>query len=606
MELPSIIYILLFSLQLVLGTRIYLISPDRTLYRLHSLAMFVASITIFVEYEIAKSDQLEVVRGLSQYHTSANISLVCIFVIISWLFARPFRNYRYSKWLNGIPLTLITVSGAIIVIQLLTHNFYTDSDLRMTDGLWTYRLSLDSLWAYAYVTWFAAALGMISMALYRAYNQERFHLYRYWKFILFIIFTLVTLYLFVMFIWSPSTMTESRADYTMSPYLGLLTLFLSWTFTNFKLFEVTPTAAINNILGSMTNLVIITDNNFRVKYANQAVEKEFNVNRDKVNEQMILDLFRSDIREEFIPSMRKIRNLKSNDRFTQEFSFELDGEMRHYLLIITPIDNANIIRSGFTFVGINLTKLKENQAKLEASNRQLERFAYIASHDLKSPLRNIVSFLGLIKRKVSKIDDPSLQEYMEFATSNATSMYRLIEDILEFSRMRKEQKGEHQVVDLNLVIQQIQNTIKDYFENYNCEFECPELPTIMANPTQMLQLFQNLIENGFKYNESELRRVRVKVQEVPGKLVFSIQDNGIGIEESFLNDIFEIFKRLHSNNEYPGSGVGLAICKHIVEEHHGEITVISEPGKGSTFTFSIPQKKVTPELATAEVDTVTN
>lgn len=233
-------------------------------------------------------------------------------------------------------------------------------------------------------------------------------------------------------------------------------------------------------------------------------------------------------------------------------------------------------------------ELLSTNKRLEQSNNELERFAYIASHDLKSPLRNIISFLNLIQRKLRSSQDTDLQEYLRFATENAKQMHVLIQDVLEFSKVDSVPDTKKEKIDMNesimLVVQNLQEAIKET----NAEILTDTLPTIEGNSVQILQLLQNLVGNGIKYNKNHLPKVEITHNRVNGHHIFAIKDNGIGISQEYHDQIFEMFKRLHTRDEYKGTGIGLAICKKIVNNFGGRIWLDSNFGQGSIFYFTIP------------------
>jgi signal transduction histidine kinase len=238
-------------------------------------------------------------------------------------------------------------------------------------------------------------------------------------------------------------------------------------------------------------------------------------------------------------------------------------------------------------------ELKTFNTKLEQSNNELERFAYIASHDLKSPLRNVISFLNLIERKLKNTEDKDLKEYLRFATDNARQMYSLIQDVLEFSRVDEKQTLTEEV-DLNESLMFVLQNLKDEMQSKNAVVFAKPLPRIEANSVHILQLFQNLIGNGIKYNHNGNPKVILSHRMDSTSHVFSVIDNGIGISEEYHNQIFQMFKRLHTKEEYPGTGIGLAICKKIIHNLGGDIWLESTPGKGATFFFSIPNASIHP------------
>ncbi len=236
--------------------------------------------------------------------------------------------------------------------------------------------------------------------------------------------------------------------------------------------------------------------------------------------------------------------------------------------------------------------LKERAEQLATSNTELERFAYVASHDLQEPLRTITSFLQLLKRKYEGKLDDAAQNYIGYAVDGADRMKQLIMDMLEYSRVNTQLKLNEEV--------DMQHILNDVLFNYSGKIKLSDamiisenLPKIYAVKTQMIQLLQNLIANSLKYQKPNIPPViKVNAIEKETEWEFSVSDNGIGIEEKFFDKIFIIFQRLHSKTQFSGTGIGLAICKKIVEKHKGRIWVTSTPNEGSTFYFTIPKKEL--------------
>ncbi|MCB0569999.1 MAG: GHKL domain-containing protein [Phaeodactylibacter sp.] len=227
--------------------------------------------------------------------------------------------------------------------------------------------------------------------------------------------------------------------------------------------------------------------------------------------------------------------------------------------------------------------------KLEINNQELERIAYVASHDLKTPLRNVTSFLSLIRKRFNGGADQEMYDYLQFAEDGARQMYATIEALLEFSMI---DKGEDEwgIVYLNEVVETIRFNLHDFITKRGAQLQCADLPAVFAKPVHMVSLFQNLIENGITYNESEMPQVEVRYHEEGGQHCFEIEDNGIGIAPEFHGRIFDIFKRLHTVQSYPGTGVGLALCRKIVEEYGGQIWVESKEQEGARFCVRIPME----------------
>lgn len=212
----------------------------------------------------------------------------------------------------------------------------------------------------------------------------------------------------------------------------------------------------------------------------------------------------------------------------------------------------------------------------------------MASHDLKSPIRNISSFLNLIKRRLKNHDDQDIHEYIEFATNSAYQMNNLIQDILEYSRINSLENREQQNINLNELISGIQENMEEQLKKRNAIIIVDKLPTIFFNPEYIYILFENLIENGILYNESPIPAISVFSKNDGDFIKIIIKDNGMGIADEHKEQVFEMFKRLHTQVKYKGSGIGLAICKKIVEQMKGTIHVEDSKNGGCTFIIRLP------------------
>lgn len=232
-------------------------------------------------------------------------------------------------------------------------------------------------------------------------------------------------------------------------------------------------------------------------------------------------------------------------------------------------------------------QLRKQTKELKSSNDELEQFAYVASHDLQEPLRMVSGFLSQLEKKYGDQLDEKAQQYIHFATDGASRMRQIILDLLDFSRVGKE-KEKAKDVDLNDIIAEVCLLNRKKIEEVNAIVYYANLPTIKAHPTLMIQLFQNLINNGIKYSrEDVVPRIVVRAEELENEWKFSVEDNGIGIEEQYYHQVFAIFQRLHNRDKFTGTGMGLAIVKKIIENNNGRIWITSQVGKGTTFHFTL-------------------
>jgi len=231
--------------------------------------------------------------------------------------------------------------------------------------------------------------------------------------------------------------------------------------------------------------------------------------------------------------------------------------------------------------------LRELVDKLEVSNRELEQFAYVASHDLQEPLRMVASFTQLLEKRYKGKLDEDADEYIGFIVEGAHRMKDLIDDLLVFSRFNT-QANEFELFDMDTALNSVLSYLQPYMNENHAQITYDPLPSIMGDSSQIQQVLQNLLTNAIKFHGDEPPKIHISAEESGDEWTFGVSDNGIGIDSEHQEQIFEVFKRLHTREEYEGTGIGLSICKKIVERHGGRIWVESKPGKGSTFYFTIP------------------
>jgi light-regulated signal transduction histidine kinase (bacteriophytochrome) len=226
--------------------------------------------------------------------------------------------------------------------------------------------------------------------------------------------------------------------------------------------------------------------------------------------------------------------------------------------------------------------------KLLELNREMNHFTYIVSHDLQAPLRMVTGFLELLEKKYGDKLDDTAKKYIDFTIKGASKMKSLIFDLLEYSRLNTVAREITQV-DLNLVVEEVKEKLVISISETGAIFTPDHLPVVVASKTQMVHLFQNLFSNSIKYRSAAIPEIRVTVKKENNFWIIGVQDNGPGIEEAFYEKIFIVFRRLHNDDDkYTGTGIGLALCKKIIELHGGTIWVKSVVGKGSTFYFTLP------------------
>jgi PAS domain S-box-containing protein len=264
-----------------------------------------------------------------------------------------------------------------------------------------------------------------------------------------------------------------------------------------------------------------------------------------------------------------------------------------YLTVVTPFQDINGSKLVME-MAVDITKEKEVEKKLEETNEELRDFVHIASHDLQEPLRKIISFGDLLKSRSNTVDDKDIY-YLSRMENSSRRLQTLVEDLVNYSTLDSAQARKMEQLDLNDVVQQVLTDLEISIEQSNAKVKIEDLPVIEANRFQMFHLFQNLISNALKYHQEEeppsLTICRKKVASQDGYCRIAVADNGIGFEKKYLDRIFKPFQRLHTSSQFEGTGMGLAICKKIIDRHNGTITAEDNPSSGTTFIIELPVKQ---------------
>jgi PAS domain S-box-containing protein len=354
-----------------------------------------------------------------------------------------------------------------------------------------------------------------------------------------------------------------------------------------------------NIMATMRESLLVLDGNLKVISANDSFYKTFKVTSKETEGKCIYNLGNS---QWDIPILHELL-----EKIIPEKSFFADFEVEHvFLKIGHKIMQLNARQMFQRVKGVNLIlvafediteRKKAEEAlrivaeNLKRSNSELEQFAYVASHDLQEPLRMVTSYTQLLEQRYKGKLDADADEFIGYAVDGANRMRSLIDDLLSYSRVTRRGKP-FGPTESELALDVALKSLQMLIEENGAVVTHDQLPEVMADEGQIVQLLQNLIGNAIKFHSKEPPRVHVSAKHLQeAEYLFSVHDNGIGIDPQYFDRLFKIFQRLHTKEEYPGTGIGLALCKRIVEHHGGRIWLESQPGRGTTIYFTLNNKK---------------
>lgn len=345
--------------------------------------------------------------------------------------------------------------------------------------------------------------------------------------------------------------------------------------------------------------IVITKLNGDIVEVNSAIAEMFGFEKSElIGKNIISFSYAGDIQK----SKRLMNKIQQTelDEFTIEKRYtKKDGKTFWAKSVVSKMTTIDGEKMSIAIIE-NIEKKKKTEQTLEQKNKELtqinqelENFAYVASHDLQEPLRTITSFIQILEKKYSNKLDKNGIQFMGFVVEGAKRMQTLIHDLLEYSRINRFSNA-YEKVDLNDVFSTVNRVLKEKIESNDALVMSENLPTIYGSKLQLTQMFQNLIDNAIKFRGKKKPEILISVKNLNDKWEIIFKDNGIGISQEYFQRIFVIFQRLHTLEEYGGTGIGLAICKKIVERHGGDIWVESNPGKGSVFHLTLAKNLMAP------------
>lgn len=349
-----------------------------------------------------------------------------------------------------------------------------------------------------------------------------------------------------------------------------------------------PVKAFVALSDAVPDGIIVLNAASQIQYANPAVERILGYSPDELVGGSKVDIIPERLRDVHLNAFQQY--LETGERNLNWEYTELPGQRKNGDEVPLGVSINDFMFNGdHYFVGLfrDISQRKKIQRELEESNKRLEQFAYAASHDLQEPLRMVSSYLQLIDQRYGDEFDEDGEEFLEFALDGANRMREMIDGLLAYSRV--ETRGDpFGPVDLNAVVRDVQADLQLRIEETDAELLVDDLPRVAGDRSQLRQVMQNLVSNALTYSGKEQPRIEITAERDGERWQISVQDHGIGIDPADTDKIFEVFHRLHSRDEYGGTGLGLAVCQRIIERHDGKIWVDTRPGDGSIFRFTLP------------------
>ena len=346
---------------------------------------------------------------------------------------------------------------------------------------------------------------------------------------------------------------------------------------------------LNQVAEQIRDALITTDLDFKITYVNKAFEGLYGYSREEVIGTSP-DIFNADPDRERM-QQDIYRAVSQGKTWRGEaLNRKKDGSIFHNSMTVFPMVDENGETIAYCGAQRDITDRKKAEEELKRSNKELEQFASIVTHDLREPLRSVNTAIDYLERTCSESITDDAREIMRSASEGTARMDRLILDLFEYARLSAK-KPELRAVDCENTLANAVVNLSEAIKEAGAKVDSDQLPVIMGDESQVLQLFQNLLANAIKFRDDAPPRIHVSAKQEGRMWRIAVSDNGIGINPKLTHMVFEVFRQLHPKDKFPGTGIGLAICKKIVQRHGGEIGIESEPGQGTTVFFTLPVKK---------------
>ena len=582
--------LLLLSLFLLLpvGFRVYHLNPSQRMNQLFMLLCLSSAYIVFCEYELLKNISLERATQLLSWMSLiiVNISLMA-YIVYLYVNNHAVVFNHYNKYFF---FTSITFPAIFLFFIYNTRPLWLYIPVYTPElNVWTFVLQ-NNIFFYGFMAWLSLVFCFVIYFFFTSYTYTKNVLKKRWD-KRFVIITFCGAILFLLSLHLSSTFEIRMIIYT-TPFMLILLIAMGSAFSDFKLFETNQQNAIDNIIQSMSNILLLTDHNHHIQSINKAGIALFNKSKKQILNSRINDLFVSQ-------AYNNTNNYTKNETFYINKEISIDTtEGKKYLSITT-----NTIKTGYRqhsrgliYILTDITSIKKAQNQLitdnislQKANKELENFATIASKGLQSPLKEVQKNIHLLKETHTEKLDKEGNTYIGYALNSSIRMQKLLDDLLQYSKSSQEE-ALYIYVNPHLIIEQKLEGLRQFIQEKKAVVHINNLPLkIYGSPSMLGIVFSNLIHNALKFNNTNKPIIVINSIEEKDNYLFSIKDNGIGIDKKHQDKIFKLFNRLHRKEVYEGTGIGLSMCRKIIERHQGKIWFHSEKGKGTTFYFTLPK-----------------
>lgn len=582
--------LLLFSLFLLLlvGFRVYHLNPSQRLNQLFMILCLSSSYIGFLEYELLKDISLERATQLLS-RTSWIIVNVSLMAYIAYLYVNNHTAVfnRYNKYFFFISITL---PALLLFFIYSTRPLWLYIPIHTSElNAWTFVLQ-NNIFFYGLVAWLSLISCFVVYFFFASYTYTKDTLKKRWDKRFFLI-TFCGAIIFSSSLHLSSTFEIKMFLYS-TPFMFFLLTTMGIAFSDFKLFETNRQNAIDNITQSMSNILLLTDNNDNIQSINNAGVTFFNKSKKQILKLKTSDLFIPEKYEE-----EEYDKNSSNTSISQEITIETTSEKKHLSVTKRSIKAGYRQHSrGLIYIATDITSIKTAQNQLlndnislQIANKELENFANITSKGLQSPLKEVQKNIYLLKETHRKKIGSEGNIYIDYAINSSIRMQKLLDNLLQYSKSSQDDTL-YIYFNPRFVIEQKLEDLHQFIQEKKAIIQINNLPLkIYGNPSMLGIVFYNLIHNALKFNNTNCPTITINSKEEKSNYLFSIKDNGIGIDKKNQEKIFALFHRLHRKEVYEGTGIGLSMCRKIIERHQGKIWLHSYKDKGTTFYFTLPK-----------------